>query len=187
MKLFLALQVALAALATAQVEDVSASCTKTLPGTISLTVVSATSTVTQLPPLRLMSTDVFSVSSLVVCSDCGLPALNWTLTGGVLRATSSPNLYYNRFVEANTSPTFALSGFATPPQYPIYCAVPAAVGSKKGRLALRGTTKEFYTCNNLIPTFAPTDRKDVFWKVDPNNATYPRGDCKKASILYEIL
>ncbi|KAG8778268.1 hypothetical protein FS842_001831 [Serendipita sp. 407] len=195
MKFFLALQIALAALVTAQDEDVSAYCTRTLPGTISLTVVPTVPVVStaRLPPLRLMSTDTAGVSSLVVCSDCGLPALTWALTGGVLRAATTASstvaaaAYYNLFVEANTSPSFAISGFVPPPQFPIYCAVPDAVGSKTGYLALRGTTKEFYTCDNLIPTFAPTDRKDVFWRVNPKNATYPRGDCKKANILYKLV
>ncbi|KAG8773192.1 hypothetical protein FRC15_002216 [Serendipita sp. 397] len=68
MKFFLALQIALAALVTAQDEDVSAYCTRTLPGTISLTVVPAVPVVStaRLPPLRLMSTDTAGVSSLVV-------------------------------------------------------------------------------------------------------------------------
>ncbi|KAG8770818.1 hypothetical protein FRC15_003896, partial [Serendipita sp. 397] len=173
MKLLLALQVILAALATAQDDDVAISCIRTLPGSISLTAVSAISTA-KLPPVRLMSTGKANVSSLVVCSDCGLPAPTWTLSGGVLRAGTTEAAYYNLFVEPNTSPSFGRSGFIPPPQFPIYCAVPAVAGSRKGYLALRGTTKDFYTCDNLIPTFAPTDRKDVFWKVDPNNATYPR-------------
>ncbi|KAG8811284.1 hypothetical protein FRC17_002540 [Serendipita sp. 399] len=191
MKLLLALQVVLAALSAGQEEDVSAYCTRTLPKGLSLSVVPSLSTASRAVPLKLTyHASAGSVSTMVTCSDCGFPTLIWYLSGGVLRAVdeaavSSAAGAYNLPVEPNEQPDF-ITGRTSPSPSPIYCAVPDSAGASTGYLALRGTTKEFYSCENLTPTFAPTDRRDIYWRVDARNSTYPRGKCTGVGIRYKF-
>ncbi|KAG8808044.1 hypothetical protein FRC17_004156 [Serendipita sp. 399] len=179
-----------AAFSTAQ-DEFSPYCINTLSNKLSLSVIPVEPTAARLPPLRLISDGTGDISTMVVCSDCGLPSLIWGLNGGVLQASNGRPTTgggtYNLFVEPNEQPDFITTRLLPPPRYPIYCAIPDSVGSKTGYLALHGTPKEFYTCANLIPTFAPTDRRDVYWRVDTRNATYPRGECKRAAIRYQLL
>ncbi|KAG9035264.1 hypothetical protein FS842_003731 [Serendipita sp. 407] len=121
------------------------------------------------------------VTQRYVCSDCGLPVLGGLLNGGILQASDGPPTIgggiYNLSIDANTPPSFFIkTRLLPPPHTPIYCAVPDGAGSKTGYLHFMELRSSSTRVTNLIPTFAPTDRKDVFWKVDPKNATYPQGD-----------
>ncbi|KAG8808045.1 hypothetical protein FRC17_004157 [Serendipita sp. 399] len=187
MKVFLALQVILAALVAAQ--DVKIVCNSTLPAEISLSVGPKSSTTSSLLPLRLISDGTGNVSTMVTCSDCGLSTLKWRLNNGVLQAFDGRLPFaggiYNLPVQPNEQPDF-ITTQALPVRYPIYCAVPDSPSATTGYLALHGTTTDFYSCENLTPTFAPTDRKDIWWKVDPALTKYPRGTCVRVGIRYKF-
>ncbi|CCA74756.1 hypothetical protein PIIN_08714 [Serendipita indica DSM 11827] len=142
-------------------------------------------------PVKLISDGADTYTMLTCNENCGaIPINSWYLKDKVLIPSLAQVRIYTMTdnpVPANTSPSFQRVLVGNPVyKYPIYCIDAPSKNAKRGLLSVNGATNKFYLCDNLIPTFAPTFRGDIFYDVDPNNSIYPRGDCRRAGIIATI-
>ncbi|KAG8834037.1 hypothetical protein FRC17_009675 [Serendipita sp. 399] len=151
-----------------------------------------TSNKTDLRPVKLVSetTDRYT---MLTCNDqfCGATRPeSWYLKDKVLIPGLIQLAIYtmtDQPVPKNTSPSFIRVKVGNPvPKYPIYTIDSPSKVVTKGLLAVNGYTTKWSLCNNLIPTFAPTDRFDIFFDANPKAAVYPRGACVPAGILVTV-
>ncbi|CAG7855210.1 SubName: Full=Uncharacterized protein {ECO:0000313/EMBL:CCA73123.1} [Serendipita indica DSM 11827] len=146
---------------------------------------------TDIRPVKLISDGADSYTMLTCNENCGaIPIDSWYLKDKVLIPSLIQIAIYTMTdnpVPANTSPSFKRVRVGDPVyKYPIYCIDSPLKSAKKGLLSVNGATNKFYLCDNLIPTFAPTERGDIFYDVDPKKSVYPRGDCRPAGIIATI-